>query len=206
MLMKIVRYNIISMVVSLSFFLQCTNKESPTMFESNISFNRLEENIKALSKSYDFIIIHKAYVEAESRSNYKVLAKKNENWCKLLFSLSNNNEIELISEACLDDIEAKLILIQLGNYNLFNLEPMSSLLDIHKKLCGPPQDPSHFLIFDLYLISGKEVRKETYANPSGRFEHCPAIKNWGNISNINKLFMEEWVENKFSEDEKNMDD
>jgi hypothetical protein len=170
------------------------------MFESNISFNRLEENIKALSQSYDFIIIHKAYVEAESRSNYKVLAKKNENWCKFLFSMSNNNEIKLISEACLDDLEVKLILIQLGNYNLFNLEPMSSLLEMHKKICGPSQDPSHFLIFDLYLILGKEVRKETYANPSGRFEHCPAIKNWDNLSKINDLFKEEWEDSKFIED------
>jgi len=120
------------------------------------------------------------------------LSKKENQWSQLIFYSDLKGILQKKSERSLSEDDGMIAIHGLRQYHLFDIMSENILLEEHKKLCGIPSDPSHYIEYDLIMISGRKVRKLHFSNPKGRYEMCPAIKQWENAGKISDFFEEEW--------------
>ncbi|MFZ2905344.1 MAG: hypothetical protein WAZ98_03975 [Cyclobacteriaceae bacterium] len=171
----------------------CKPQEKNDSFEANRSYESVDKNFKNIATNSDLTIIYLRAHDVELRKECKVLRKENGQWSKLSFHISFQNVLTKVNETTLSETEGSNLFHRLTNHHIFDIIPEEALLEEHNKLCGKPYDPSHFLEFNLILVSGENVRELHFSNPSGRFEMCPAIKQWDNAAKISDLFEKEWV-------------
>ena len=170
----------------------CSTQVSNEYFESNIAYSQIDEKCKIAAEGFELSIIYYFYNESKIRTEYKVLGMKGNQWTKLLFYSDLKGNFQKTQEKLLSEQDGRIAILSLDQYDLFNITPQDVLLKEHRKLCGKPRDPSHYLEYNLVLVSGKTARKVQFSNPDGRFAMCPAIRQWENAAKISEYFNSEW--------------
>lgn len=184
------------LMASLIFF-QCREKRD-TRFEPNISFANLSTTEQDLIGEFDEVILFTFYDEGKLRREYRMLAHKENEWRKVIFFsdalLMKIATPTKIGELIISDHSARMLLLGLSQAHYFDLQDESILLKQQQVLCGRPSDPSHYLTYELVLFRDRSVRRVSISNPTGRFEACPAIRQWQHAATLSEIFFQEWEE------------
>lgn len=191
--------NAITRIPIFAFLLSagCVENNSSLRFEENISYRNIGDEFRTIADEFDESVIYLQSNDVELQREFMVLGKKNERWHKALYHVkiaTDHPKVTKVGQKTLDRDDALIIQHYLAEYHLFDIPTQDVLLEEHEKLCGKPRDPSHYLAYTVVMVSGSGVRQIYYGNPHGRFELCPAIKNWQHAAKISEIFNSEWKE------------